>query len=183
MLTGNMQPAQGMNQSGEYHSPAGARLDPGRLWRPLSQILDVKPIRSGLRHRHYGDGRDRRAQLNPRPAMTTLLNVLTVDPANQAQLLELLRANTDAVIRTLDGWISTDLIASADGTRVVIHSQWRDVASVDAMRRDSRMVAYFPRIAALAAFDSMVGDVAHSFRGDASVVRGNEAPAPTGGRH
>jgi quinol monooxygenase YgiN len=94
--------------------------------------------------------------------MTTLLNILTVDPANQPQLLELLRTNTDTVVRSLDGWISTNLIASHDGTRVVIHSQWRDAASVEAMRRDPRMAAYFPRIAALAAFDSIVGDVAHA---------------------
>jgi quinol monooxygenase YgiN len=94
--------------------------------------------------------------------MTTLVNVLTVDPTNQPRLLELLRDNIDTVISTLDGWIATNLIASADGTRVVIHSQWRDAASVEAMRRDPRMVAYFPRIAALAAFDSIVGDVVHS---------------------
>jgi|SRR5690348_8612770 len=101
--------------------------------------------------------------------MTTLLNVLTVDPANQAQLLDLLRANTDSVIRTLDGWISTALIASSDGTRVVIHSEWRDAACIDAMRRDPRMVAYFPRIAALASLASIAGDVAYSVR------RGREA--------
>jgi hypothetical protein len=45
--------------------------------------------------------------------MITLLNILTVDPANQAALLELLRANTDSVVTTLDGWISTRLIAAA----------------------------------------------------------------------
>jgi quinol monooxygenase YgiN len=94
--------------------------------------------------------------------MTTLLNVLTVDPANQAPLLDLLCTNIDNVIRTLDGWISTRLISSTDGTRVVIHSEWRDAASVEAMRRDPRMVAYFPRIAALASFDSIAGDVAYS---------------------
>jgi quinol monooxygenase YgiN len=94
--------------------------------------------------------------------MTTLLNVLTVDPANQPQLLELLRASTDTVVQTLDGWIATQLIASPDGTRVAIHSQWRDAGAVEAMRRDPRMAAYFPRIAALAAFDSVVGDVVHS---------------------
>jgi Uncharacterized conserved protein len=94
--------------------------------------------------------------------MPILVNVLTVDPANQAQLLELLRANVDTVIRTLDGWIATNLIASTDGTRVVIHSQWRDAASVEAMRHNPQMVAYFPRIAALAAFDSVVGDVAYA---------------------
>lgn len=94
--------------------------------------------------------------------MTTLVNVLTVDPANQPQLLELLRANIDIVVRTLDGWIATNLIASADRTRVVIHSQWRDAAAVEAMRRDPRMAAYFPRIGALAALDSIVGDVAYT---------------------
>ena len=94
--------------------------------------------------------------------MTTLINVLTVDPTNQARLLELLRDNIDSVIRTLDGWIATNLIASADGTRVIIHSQWRDAAAVEAMRRNPRMTAYFPRIAALAALDSIVGDVAYT---------------------
>lgn len=94
--------------------------------------------------------------------MTTLLNILTVDPANQARLLENLRDNTDNVIRTLDGWISTRLIASADGTRVVIHSQWRDTAAVAAMRSDPRMVAYFPTLTALASFTSVIGDVAYA---------------------
>lgn len=94
--------------------------------------------------------------------MITLLNVLTVDPANQAQLLEMLRKNIDTVIRTLDGWIATKLIASADGERVVIHSHWRDTAAVAAMRSDPRMVAYFPKIAALASFDSIVGEVAYA---------------------
>ena len=82
--------------------------------------------------------------------MTTLVNVLTVDPANQTRLLDLLRANVDTVIRTLDGWIATNLIASADGTRVVIHSQWRNarprapqtVRSVLIARRSS--IARYP---------------------------------------
>jgi heme-degrading monooxygenase HmoA len=94
--------------------------------------------------------------------MTTLLNILTVDPASQAHVLDMLRENTDTVIRTLDGWISTELIASADGKRIAIHSQWRDPAAVAAMRADPRLVAYFPVIAAHASFDSLVGEVAHA---------------------
>jgi len=93
--------------------------------------------------------------------MTTLINILTVPPGDQPQLLALLRANVDDVISTLDGWIATDLIASSDGTRVVIHSQWRDATAVAAMRTDPRMLAYFPRIAALASFESIVGAVAY----------------------
>jgi len=94
--------------------------------------------------------------------MKTLLNVLTVDPSHQAQLLEMLRENIETVIRTLDGWIATTLIASTDGSRVVIHSQWQDNAAIAAMRVDPRMVSYFPKLAALASFDSIVGEVAHA---------------------
>jgi quinol monooxygenase YgiN len=78
------------------------------------------------------------------PAATTLVNVLTCDPANQAALVDLLRQNTDAVIVTLDGWRSTSFVAAQDGSRVVIISQWRDAAAVDAMKGDARMQAYFP---------------------------------------
>ena len=93
--------------------------------------------------------------------MTILLHILTVEPPNQGRLLEMLRGNTDTVIRTLDGWISTTLIASADGKCVLIHSQWRDAAAVAAMRCDPRTVAYFPKLAALASFDPIMGEVAH----------------------
>lgn len=94
--------------------------------------------------------------------MMTLLNILTVEPANQGRLVDMLRDNVETVIRTLDGWVSTNLIASADGKRVVIHSQWRDSAAIAAMRSDARMTAYFPKIAELASFDSIVGEVAHA---------------------
>jgi quinol monooxygenase YgiN len=92
----------------------------------------------------------------------TLINVLSVEPQKQQELVELLRQNTETVIRTLKGWIATSLIASSDGKRVVIHSQWQTVADVEAMRSDRRMVAYFPKIAALASLESIVGTVVGS---------------------
>jgi quinol monooxygenase YgiN len=96
------------------------------------------------------------------PAATTLVNVLTCDPTDQAALVDLLRQNIDTVITTLDGWRSTSLVAAQDGAHVVIISQWRDPAAVSAMQADARMMAYFPKIAALAALDSVAGAVAHA---------------------
>ena len=88
----------------------------------------------------------------------TLVNLVTVRPGiTQQAVLDSLRHNTETVIMTLKGWISTTLIASCDGQRVVIHSQWDSAADVEAMRADPRMAAYFPNISELAAFDSMVG--------------------------
>jgi quinol monooxygenase YgiN len=94
--------------------------------------------------------------------VTTLINIFTVEPENQQKLIELLRASTENVVSRLDGWISTSFIAARDQRHVVIYSQWRDLASVEAMRANPDMAAYFPKIAALAAFDSFAGDVVYN---------------------
>ncbi len=94
--------------------------------------------------------------------VTTLINILTVDPKNEPELIELLRTNTKNVVSTLDGWISTSLIVAKNRRRVAIYSQWRDLASVEAMQANPTMRAYFPRIAALAAFEGFAGDVTYA---------------------
>ena len=94
--------------------------------------------------------------------VTTLINILTVEPENQEKLIELLRANTENVVSRLEGWISTSFIAAQDQRHVIIYSQWRDLASVEAMRANPEMVAYFPRIVALAAFDGFAGDTVYN---------------------
>jgi quinol monooxygenase YgiN len=94
--------------------------------------------------------------------VSTLINILTVEPENQQKLIQLLRDNTETVVSRLDGWISTSFIAATDQRHVVIYSQWRDLASVEAMQAAPDMAAYFPRIAALAAFDSFAGHVVYN---------------------
>jgi quinol monooxygenase YgiN len=94
--------------------------------------------------------------------VTTLINILTVEPENQQKLIKLLRDNTEGVVSKLDGWISTSFISAKDQGHVVIYSHWRDLASVEAMQANPDMVAYFPRIAALAAFDSFAGHVVYN---------------------
>jgi quinol monooxygenase YgiN len=88
----------------------------------------------------------------------TLINLLKVKPGRQqGALITLLKQNTDTVIRTLHGWKTTRLIASKDGTGVVIYSEWESAAAVEAMRSDPRMKAYFPQIIELASLDSIQG--------------------------
>jgi len=95
----------------------------------------------------------------------TLINLLKVKPGQQDALIALLKHNTDSVIRTLQGWKSTRLIASKDGAGVVIYSEWESAAAVEAMRSDPRMRAYFPKISELASLDSIVGSpVLHETR-------------------
>jgi quinol monooxygenase YgiN len=96
------------------------------------------------------------------PEVTTLINILTVEPERHEELLKLLKDNTDNCVSKLDGWISTSFIAANDHRRIVIYSQWRDLAAVDAMRANIEMQRYFPRIVALASFDGLAGDVVYT---------------------
>src|ERR1700722_13941732 len=77
--------------------------------------------------------------------VTTLINIMTVESENRQKLIKLLRANTERVVSRLDGWISTSFIGATDQRHVVIYSQWRDLASVEAMQTNPDMVASFPR--------------------------------------
>jgi len=96
------------------------------------------------------------------PDVTTHINVLTVEPGNQTKLVELLREHTERVVTTLPGWISTSMAVSHDRRRVLIYSQWRDPASIQAMQSHPQMRSFFPRIAALAAFDSITCDMTYT---------------------
>ena len=56
--------------------------------------------------------------------VVTLINVFTVDPSQQQQLVELWQRATDEVLRHLPGFVSANVHRSFDGTRVVNYAQW-----------------------------------------------------------
>lgn len=91
-----------------------------------------------------------------------LINLLKVKPGKQDELIALLRQNIDTVIRTLNGWKTTRLIAADDGASVVIYSEWESPPAVQAMREEPRMRAYFPKIMELASMDSVMGSAVFS---------------------
>lgn len=95
-------------------------------------------------------------------AITTLVNVFSVDPGNQPQVLALLREGTETIFSKMPGWISTSLLRSQDGRQVVVYSQWRDAADIQAFRQDSRMKPYFQRFAELAKHEAFTCDVSYS---------------------
>jgi len=88
----------------------------------------------------------------------TLINLLQVEPAKQEMLVSLLKQNVELVVSKLDGWKGTRLIAAADGSSVVIYSEWESAEAVDKMRADPRMQAYFPKIRELASLISVMGE-------------------------
>src|ERR1700677_1282020 len=95
-------------------------------------------------------------------AVTTLVNVFTVEPDNQPKVLALLQEGVETMFSKMPGWISTNLLGSKNGRQVVVYSQWRDDKDIDAFRQDPRMQAYFQRIGALARHEAFTCDVSYS---------------------
>jgi heme-degrading monooxygenase HmoA len=93
--------------------------------------------------------------------MTTLINILRVEPDNQRKLVDLLKSATDGLFSTFAGWISTSLLASTDGKQVVIYSQWRSSRDIEAFRKNPDVGTYLQQIAALAKFESFECDVSY----------------------
>lgn len=95
------------------------------------------------------------------PPYATLINVFTVDPARSDQLVELLDAATEAVMRHVDGFISANIHISADGSRVVNYAQWASPDAYQAMLANPVAREHMTKAADIAiSFDPNLYDVA-----------------------
>ena len=102
------------------------------------------------------------------PKLVTLINVFTVEPANQQQLLELLARATETVVRHAPGFISSSLHRGADGTKVAMYAQWRSVEDYQAMRENPAPLPYLQQALAIARFEPGVYEVVEIFSGTSS---------------
>ncbi|MDQ2789532.1 MAG: antibiotic biosynthesis monooxygenase [Actinomycetota bacterium] len=68
--------------------------------------------------------------------VATLINVFTVTRETQQPLVDLLTEATEQVMRHRPGFVSANIHASLDGTRVVNYAQWRSRDDILAMLDD-----------------------------------------------
>jgi quinol monooxygenase YgiN len=84
------------------------------------------------------------------PAPLTLINVFTVDPEKQDDLVRLLEQATEEDIRYRPGFISVNIHASLDGTNVVNYAQWESEEDLRAMLADPQAQQHIRKISAIA---------------------------------
>jgi quinol monooxygenase YgiN len=101
--------------------------------------------------------------ISVKPALVTLINVFTVDPANQQLLLELLTRATETSVRHAPGFISSSLHRGLDGTKVTMYAQWRSVEDYQAMREDPAPLPYLQAALAIAKFEPGMYEVVEIF--------------------
>lgn len=95
--------------------------------------------------------------------MIVLINVFTVDPANQQRLVDLLGRATDEFVSRATGFISSTLHRSLDGSKVTMYAQWRSDEDYQAMRRDPGPLPIFQEALTFATFDPGIYEVVRTF--------------------
>jgi quinol monooxygenase YgiN len=94
--------------------------------------------------------------IEPGAPVITLINVFTVAPEQQRELVELLETATEKVMRHLQGFVSANIHASLDGTHVANYAQWRSEEHFKAMLADPIAQEHMQAAAAMAEFEPVL---------------------------
>jgi quinol monooxygenase YgiN len=95
--------------------------------------------------------------------LITLINVFTVEPANQRRLIELLSEATEVSVRRAPGFVSATLHRSTDGTKVTMYAQWRTIDDYQAMRQDPAPLPFFQEALTIAKFEPGIYEVVQTY--------------------
>jgi quinol monooxygenase YgiN len=92
-----------------------------------------------------------------------LINVFTIDPANQQKLVDLLTKATDEIKGSTKGFISSALHRSLDGEKVTMYAQWESLEDYQAMRSNPMASPYLDQALEMARFDPGMYEVVKTF--------------------
>jgi heme-degrading monooxygenase HmoA len=89
----------------------------------------------------------------------TLINVFTVEPDRQQQLVKLLIGATENVMGKQPGYRSARIHRSLDGTKVAVYARWRSREAFEALTSNAAAAAHMQRARALASFEPVLYEV------------------------
>ncbi|MFD4373850.1 antibiotic biosynthesis monooxygenase family protein [Streptomyces sp. NPDC058486] len=90
------------------------------------------------------------ASIDSSRPVATLINVFTVPPARQRELLALLAHATETTMKHQPGFICANFHASQDGQRVVNYAQWESEDHYWAMRANPEAQVHMDQAATIA---------------------------------
>jgi len=92
-----------------------------------------------------------------------LINVFTVAPEHQDRLVTLLTRATDESVKFIEGFVTSTLHKSLDGTKVTMYAQWRSKEDYDNMRRNAKASPYLEEALGFAKFEMGMYEVVRVF--------------------
>ena len=93
----------------------------------------------------------------------TLINVFTVTPEKQDELIELLTDVSEHNVRHHKGFISASLHRGTDGKKVTMYAQWASVEDYQVMRQNSGPAPALEKALRIATFDPGMYEVVEIF--------------------
>jgi len=93
----------------------------------------------------------------------TLINVFSVESADQQQLVDLLIKATDGIVDRALGFLGSRLHRSLDGTKVTMVALWRSADDYAARRADRRPLPFLEEALKLASFAPRMYEVVRDF--------------------
>jgi quinol monooxygenase YgiN len=90
----------------------------------------------------------------------TLINVFTVTPDKQHELIALLTDVTEQNVRHHHGFVSASLHRGIDGRKVTMYAQWASVEDYEAMRQNPGPAPALEQALKIATFDPGMYEVA-----------------------
>src|SRR3981081_996852 len=113
--------------------------------------------------RPLSEGSDTMTTISAKSDVMTLINMFTVEPANQGRLVELLTEATEVSVRRAPGFVSASLHRSTDGTKVTMYAQWRSIDDYQAMRQDPAPLPFLQEALTIAKFKPGVYEAVRTF--------------------
>jgi len=102
-------------------------------------------------------------QTSEKDSMVALINVFTVEPANQQRLVDLLTRATDGSVNRAPGFIASTLHRSIDGTKVTMYAQWRSAQDYQAMRQDPGPLPFLEEALTIATLEPGIYEIVRTF--------------------
>ena len=121
-------------------------------------LVAAAPLRSQQGNRQM------EISIRPNSDTVTLINVFTVEPSNQEQLIQLLTDGTETLMSRQPGYISASFHKSKDARKVINYAQWKSTQDIEAFRTKREIAEYFERVRELAEYDTVVCDVSYVHR-------------------
>jgi len=91
--------------------------------------------------------------------VTTLVNILNVEPENHQTLVAVLKESIETFFSKMPGCISSSILTGKNGRQVISYSQWRSAADIEAFRQNPNFGPTVQRIAALSKAETITCDV------------------------
>jgi quinol monooxygenase YgiN len=102
-------------------------------------------------------------QTSEKDSIVALINVFTVEPANQRRLVDLLTRANDSPVNRAPGFISSTLHRSIDGTKVTMYAQWRSAQDYQAMRQDPGPLPFLEEALTIATVEPGIYEIVRTF--------------------